>query len=354
MPVGFGIRAGALLRWGITLNSTLTAVAGLEVGHFTDPVNVTGCSVVLCRDGAVGGVDVRGGSPGTRETDLLRPGHRVDRLHAVLLSGGSAFGLDAASGVVRYLEENGIGYPAGPALVPIVSSAILFDLDLGNSKVRPGPEEGYAACLAASTGLVAQGSVGAGAGATVAKARGLERSVKSGIGSASLTLRGGATVAALVAVNAIGGIFDHRTGRLLAGPRISAGLDAGLEMEDPVEALFSQDGGEDSREDAGGGSSVLTNTTIGVVATDAALSREDANYLAALSHDGLALAIRPCHTLRDGDTMFAMATGRFPGPVDPVILGAAAVETTAAAVLNALRSATGLGGVPSLSDLGAE
>ena len=332
------------------MNSTLTAVAGLEVGHFTDPVNVTGCSVVLCRDGAVGGVDVRGGSPGTRETDLLRPGHRVDRLHAVSLSGGSAFGLDAASGVVRYLEENGIGYPAGPALVPIVSSAILFDLGLGNSKVRPGPEEGYAACLAAGTGVVAQGSVGAGAGATVAKARGLERSVKSGIGSASLTLRGGATVAALVAVNAIGGIFDHRTGRLLAGPRMSAGLDAGLEMEDPVEALFSQD----AREDAGGGSSVLTNTTIGVVATDAALSREDANYLAGLSHDGLALAIRPCHTLRDGDTMFAMATGRFPGRVDPVILGAAAVETTAAAVLNALRSATGLGGVPSLSDLGAE
>ena len=294
------------------------------------------------------GVDVRGGSPGTRETDLLRPGYRVDRLHAVVLSGGSAFGLDAASGVVRYLEENGIGYPAGPALVPIVSSAILFDLGVGNSKVRPGPEEGYAACLATSTGPVAQGSVGAGAGATVAKARGLERSVKSGIGSASLTLRGGATVAALVAVNAIGGIFDHRTGRLLAGPRMSAGLDAGLGMEDPVEALFRQDG----REDAGGGSGVLTNTTIGVVATDAALSREAVNYLAGLSHDGLALAIRPCHTLRDGDTMFAMATGRFPGPVDPVVLGAAVVETTAAAVLNALRSATSLGGVPSLRDLG--
>ena len=356
--MGFGIRSAALHCRGIVLNSTLTAVAGLEVGHFTDPVNVTGCSVVLCRDGAVGGVDVRGGSPGTRETDLLRPGYRVDRLHAVVLSGGSAFGLDAASGVVRYLEENGIGYPAGPALVPIVSSAILFDLGVGNSRVRPGPEEGYAACLATSTGPVAQGSVGAGAGATVAKARGLERSVKSGIGSASLTLRGGATVAALVAVNAIGGIFDHRTGRLLAGPRMSAGLDAGLEMEDPVEALFSQDGGrldggEDAREDAGGGSGVLTNTTIGVVATDAALSREAVNYLAGLSHDGLALAIRPCHTLRDGDTMFAMATGRFPGPVDPVVLGAAVVETTAAAVLNALRSATSLGGVPSLSDLGA-
>ena len=339
------------------MNSSLTAVAGLEVGHYTDPVNVTGCSVVLCRDGAVGGVDVRGGSPGTRETDLLRPGNRVDRIHAVLLSGGSAFGLDAASGVVRFLEENGIGHPAGPALVPIVSGAILFDLGVGNSRVRPGPEQGYSACLAANTGPVAQGSVGGGAGATVAKARGLERSVKSGIGSASLTLRGGATVAALVAVNAVGGIFDHHTGRLLAGPRISTGSDAGLEMEDPVEALFSQDGdqnaGEDSRENVGWGSSDLTNTTIGVVATDAALSREDANYLAGLSHDGLALAIRPCHTLRDGDTMFAIATGRFPGPVDPVVLGAAVVETTAAAVLNALRAATGLGGVPSLSDLGA-
>ena len=350
MPVGFGIRSGALLRWGIALNTTLTAVAGLEVGHFTDPVNVTGCSVVLCRDGAVGGVDVRGGSPGTRETDLLRPGHRVDRLHAVLLSGGSAFGLDAASGVVRYLEENGIGYPAGPALVPIVSSAILFDLGLGNSKVRPGPEDGYAACLAASTGPVAQGSVGAGAGATVAKARGLERSVKSGVGYASMTLRDGATVAALVAVNAYGGVFDHKSGRLLAGPRKSAELDSDLEMEDPVQALLTSYPGGASGQDA----PVLTNTTIGVVATDAALSREDANYLAGLSHDGLALAIRPCHTLRDGDTMFAMATGRFPGPVDPVVLGAAAVETTAAAVLNALRSATGLGGVPSLSDLGAE
>ncbi len=350
MPVGFGIQSGALLCWGIALNSTLTAVAGLEVGHYTDPVNVTGCSVVLCRDGAVGGVDVRGGSPGTRETDLLRPGHRVDRLHAVLLSGGSAFGLDAASGVVRYLEENGIGYPAGPALVPIVSSAILFDLGLGNSKVRPGPEDGYAACLAASTGPVAQGSVGAGAGATVAKARGLERSVKSGVGYASMTLRDGATVAALVAVNAYGGVFDHKSGRLLAGPRKSAELDSDLEMEDPVQALLTSYPGGAS----GQGAPVLTNTTIGVVATDAALSREDANYLAGLSHDGLALAIRPCHTLRDGDTMFAMATGRFPGSVDPVVLGAAAVETTAAAVLNALRSATGLGGVPSLSDLGAE
>ena len=299
----------------------------------------------------MGGVDVRGGSPGTRETDLLRPGYRVDRLHAVVLSGGSAFGLDAASGVVRFLEENGIGYPAGPALIPIVFQR--YPVRPGGGQFQGAPRPRRRLCRLRGSQY---GAGGAGLGGRRRRrhgsesAAGLERSVKSGIGSASLTLRGGATVAALVAVNAIGGIFDHRTGRLLAGPRMSAGLDAGLEMEDPVEALFRQDGSED----AGGGSGVLTNTTIGVVATDAALSREAVNYLAGLSHDGLALAIRPCHTLRDGDTMFAMATGRFPGPVDPVVLGAAVVETTAAAVLNALRSATSLGGVPSLSDLGAE
>ena len=322
------------------MNATLTAVAGLEAGHYTDLVNATGCTMVLCRDGAVGGVDVRGGSPGTRETDLLRPGHRVDRVHAVLLSGGSAFGLDAASGVVRFLEERNIGFKAGPAVVPIVSGAILFDLGLVNSKVRPGPDQGYAACVAATGEPVPQGTHGAGTGATVAKGRGLERSIKSGIGSASLALPGGATVAALVAVNAYGGIFDHRSGRLLAGPR----LEPGPGMEDPVEVLLGAGAVEENQE--------LANTTIGVVATDAVLTREDANFLAGVSHDGLALTIRPCHTIRDGDTMFALATGRFQQPVDLTVLGAAAVQVTAAAILNAVGSATGLGGVPSLYELG--
>lgn len=329
------------------MNATITAVEGLEAGHYTDPVNATGCTVVLCRDGAVGGVDVRGGSPGTRETDLLRPGHRVDRVHAVSLSGGSAFGLDAASGVVRYLEERDIGFRVGPAVVPIVSSAILFDLGLVSSRVRPGPDQGYAACVAATGDPVSQGNQGAGTGATVAKGRGLERSIKSGIGSASLALPGGATVAALVAVNAYGGVFDHRSGQLLAGPRRTTGPG----MEDPMEVLLEEilleEGAiEESRE--------LANTTIGIVATDAALTREDANYLAGVSHDGLALTIRPCHTIRDGDTMFTMATGRFQEPVDLTVLGAAAVHVTATAVLNAVRSATGLGGVPSLAELDAE
>ena len=343
-------------------NATITAVAGLEAGHYTDDANATGCTVVLCRDGAVGGVDVRGGSPGTRETDLLRPGRRVDLVHAVMLSGGSAFGLDAASGAVRYLEEKDIGFKVGTAVVPIVSSAILFDLGLINGKVRPGPDQGYAACEAATGEPLSQGSQGAGAGATVAKGRGLERSVKSGIGSASLVIPGGATVSALVAVNAYGGVFDHRSGRLLAGPRRKDGPG----MEDPVEILLADGAGEESQGSANttigtaAADAVLTeesqglaNTTIGIVATDATLNKEDANFLAALSHDGLAMTIRPCHTIRDGDTMFAMATGRFPGAIDLTVLGAAAVQVTARAVLNAVWSATSLGGVPSLAELGS-
>ena len=207
------------------LNGTITGVAGIEAGHYTDRANATGCTVLLCREGAVGGVDVRGGSPGTRETDLLRPSRRVDRLFAVVLSGGSAFGLDAASGVMAWLEEQGIGFRVNEdVIVPIVSSAILYDLGIITSKVRPGPEQGRAACLAASTAPMAEGSVGAGAGATVAKTGGPHRSVKGGIGSASLRLPGGAMVAAAVAVNAIGGIWDYSQGKLVAGP--------GVRMED--------------------------------------------------------------------------------------------------------------------------
>lgn len=324
------------------LNTTITAVTGLEAGHYTDLENATGCTVVICREGAVGGVDVRGGSPGTRETDLLRPGHRVDRVHAIILSGGSAFGLDAAGGVVRYLEEKGIGWEVGPVVVPIVSGAILFDLGLVNHKVRPGPEDGYQACLAAASQAMAEGCVGAGTGATVAKVGGRERAIKSGIGSASLKLANGATVSAVVAVNAYGGISDHRTGRLVAGPR----REGGAGFDDPVELLLAQDPGEEGAE--------LSNTTIGVVATDALLTREDANCLARISHDGLALTIRPCHTIRDGDTMFALATGHLKNdgrPMDLTVLGAAAVEVTALAVLRAVETATGLGGLPSIGEL---
>ncbi len=321
------------------LNQTITAVTGLEAGHYTDLEHATGCTVFLCRDGAVGGVDVRGGSPGTRETDLLRPVHRVEQVHAVVLSGGSAFGLDAASGVVAYLESQGIGFKVGPVVVPIVSSAILFDLGLITADVRPGPEAGRSACLAAGASPMAEGSVGAGTGATFAKLGGPERAVKGGIGSAAVTLSTGQTVAAAVAVNAVGGVWDYTNGQLLAGPRRAAGG-----FDDPVAMLLK---GE-SNAPAG-----PVNTTIGLVATDAQISKEDANYLARVSHDGLALSIRPCHTVRDGDTMFALATGHNQSPADLTALGAAAVEATAQAVLRAVRQATGLGGIPSIGELTA-
>ena len=323
------------------MNQTITSVTGLEAGHYTDLRNATGCTVFLCRAGAVGGVDVRGGSPGTRETDLLRPTYRVDQVHAVVLSGGSAFGLDAASGVVAYLETQGIGFRTGPkdspVLVPIVSSAILYDLGLISSQVRPGPEEGLSACLAASFDPMIEGSVGAGTGATVAKLAGAQRGIKGGIGSASITLTTGQTVAAAVAVNAVGGIWDYTDGKLIAGPRRAGGG-----FDDPVAMLI---------QDASDAPAGPVNTTIGLVATDAHITKEDANYLARVSHDGLALTIRPCHTVRDGDTMFAMATGRNESRLDLTALGAAAVEVTAQAVLRAVRYATGLGGIPAISEL---
>ncbi len=323
------------------MNSTLTSVSGLEVGHYTDLGNATGCTVILCRAGASGGVDVRGGSPGTRETDLLQPMRRVDRVHAVVLSGGSAYGLDAASGVMRYLEEEDIGVRVGRALVPIVASAILFDLNLVTDKVRPGPEEGYAAARAAGEDPVGEGTVGAGTGATVGKVLGPERAVKGGIGSAALTMPDGNTVAALVAVNAVGDVVDHRTGQLLAGPRRINRPG----MESAVKALLE---GDEAAKDA---TPPLSNTTIGVIATDATLTKEEANWLARVSHDGLALSIRPCHTPRDGDTMFAMATNHRHPPADLTTLGAAAVEVTAQAVIRAIETATGLGGIPAMSEL---
>ncbi len=323
------------------MNDTITSVPGIEAGHHTDLENATGCTVVICRKGAVGGVDVRGGSPGTRETNLLEPTRRVDQLFAVALSGGSAFGLDAASGVMAWLEELGIGFRVSPeVIVPIVSSAIIYDLGLVNSRVRPGPGDGRAACAAASTEPLAEGTVGAGTGATVAKTGGTPRAVKGGLGSAVIRFPGGTTVAAVVAVNSIGGIWDYTDGRLLAGPRRDDGT-----FDDPVGILLD---GTPAASPTG-----PVNTTIGVVATDAKLSREESNYLARVSHDGLAISIRPCHTIRDGDTMFAMATGESAAQVDLTSLGAAAVEATAQAVLRAVRRATGLGGIPSVSELDA-
>ena len=326
--------------------NTITDVPGIKLGHHSDPVSATGCSVIVCADGAVAGVAVRGGAPGTRETDLLRPGSLVDRVHAILLTGGSAFGLDAAAGVMRYLEERGIGYRLDAATVPLVPAAVLYDLNLVTHKVRPGPCEGYQACLAASNGGVEEGSVGAGTGATVGKALGLGRAVKGGIGTASLELPGGAIIGAVVAVNAYGGVVDHSTGLVVAAPR----RDDGTGFHDPIALLFA--------EDFATSGPATANTTIGVVATNVPLTREQAHYLAHTSHDGLALTIRPCHTVMDGDTIFTLATGKgeaAAGTTSPrslARLGAAAVEVVAQSVLRAVLMAEGLGGVPSVRELG--
>ena len=320
----------------------ITDVPGIRVGHYTNAEAATGCTVVLCEGGAVGGVDVRGSSPGTRETDLLRPMNNVSEAQAVLLSGGSAFGLNAAAGVVRYLEERGVGYPAGEGIVvPIVPAAILFDLRLITHRIRPGPDDGYAACLRATSGRVAEGSVGAGTGATVAKALGQPRSIKGGIGTSSLDLGGGVIAGAIVAVNSVGGVYDVDTGGLVAGPR----AEDGVTMLESLSLITTP--GYSRRPPP-----AATNTTIGVVATNARLTKEQANKLASVAHDGLALAVRPAHTMSDGDTLFALATGTAEGAPDMYRLCAAVALCTARAIANGVRAASGLGGVPSVGELG--
>ena len=306
---------------------SLVDVAGLAVGHHTRADRPTGCTVVLCPEGVVCGVDVRGGAPGTRETDLLKSENTVDRVHAVLLTGGSAFGLDAAGGVMRWLDEHGHGLQVGPARVPIVPAAVLFDLWVGDPRIRPGAETGYAACVAASTEPPAQGNFGAGLGATVGKTFGIARAMKGGIGSASLCA-GGHTVAALVAVNAIGDVLDAQ-GRVLAGAR----SEDGLRLADSQAALLA--GADASRVIAG------SATTIGVVATDAALSKAQATQFASLAHAGLARAVSPL-TANDGDTLFALATGASGRPADLSLLGTLAAEAVSRAIRNAVWAADGL------------
>ena len=319
----------------------ITDVAGLRVGHFTDARRPTGCSVVLCEQGAVAGVDVRGAAPGTRETDLLSSDNTVQQVHAVLLTGGSAFGLDAASGVMRWLDERGHGLTVGPARVPIVPAAVLFDLWLETpARIRPDADAGYAACVAASTDAPAQGSVGAGTGATLGKLFGIERAMKGGIGTASIRV-GAITVGALVAVNAIGDIIDPATGRAIAGARTPDGRG----LVDSTAAFMRGELPERLQ--------IGMATTIGIVATDAQLTKTQANKLATMAHDGLARTINPVHTLHDGDTMFALATGAAAKPGQMAVLGALAAEVTARAVLNAVRYATGLPGLPAMRDLGS-
>ena len=317
----------------------ITDVEGVRVGHYTDLEAATGCTVVLCEAGAVGGVDVRGSSPGTAETDVLRPLSRVQEVHGVLLSGGSAFGLGASSGVVRYLEEREVGHSIGNLVVPIVPAAILFDLGIVTSKVRPGPEDGYAACAAASSGPTPEGTVGAGTGATVGKLLGLERALKGGIGTASVNLGDGVFVGAIVAVNAIGGIVDPGTGSIVAGPRDGEGG-----MHDSVK-LITSPGFEGVKLPS------AANTTIGVVATSTRLDKIEANKLADVAHDGIALAVRPAHMMGDGDTMFAIGTGASEAVVGMDRLCAAATLSVSEAIVRAVRAADGIGGIPSVSEM---
>lgn len=319
---------------------SITDVPGVRVGHYTDTAAATGCTVVLCEDGAVGGVDVRGSAPGTRETDLLRPTTLVNEVHAALLSGGSAFGLAAATGVVRYLEAKRVGLQFGGATIPIAPSAILFDLSLVQGEIRPTADDGEAACINASDLPPAQGSVGAGTGATVGKMMGMERAMKGGIGSASVSLGEGVSVGAIVAVNAIGGVYEAATGRIIAGP-LSEDGNAMLDAMEVALALKSP----------GLQSVSATNTTIGIVATNAALNKEQANKLASAAQDGVALAVRPAHLMGDGDTMFALATGQSNAPFDMNRLLAASVICVSNAIVNAVTEAESLGGVPSVKDM---
>ena len=310
---------------------SLTDVAGIAVGHAAETGRATGCTVVLCPSGAVCGAAVRGGAPGTRETDLLRPENTVQLVHAVLLTGGSAFGLDAAGGVMRWLEERGHGLAVGPVRVPIVPAAVLFDLWLGDARIRPGAACGYAACVAAGTAPPAQGNAGAGLGATVGKLFGIQRAMKGGIGTASVPL-GGFRVGALVAVNAIGDVLGA-DGRVLAGARSADGAT----LLGATQALL-----------AGHGPTQMMAgmaTTIGVVATDALLSKAQATQLAAQAHHGLSRAVSPV-TVNDGDAFFALATGAAGRGGDISALGAMAAEAVARAIRNAVLAARALADPP--------
>jgi L-aminopeptidase/D-esterase-like protein len=295
-------------------------ISGVRVGHWTDLDAATGCTVVLCEQGALAGVDVRGAAPATRETDLLRPGSLVGRAHAVLLTGGSAFGLAAATGVMQFLEEHAVGFPTAAGRVPIVPAAALFDLSLGRADVRPDAAAGYAACQAASAS-VAEGCVGAGTGATVAKIGGPGGAIKSGIGCAVRALPDGTLVGAVLAVNAVGSVYEPSTGQVVAESR----------TPNAAARLFPG-----------------TNTTIGVIVTTAPLDAGGINRLATVGHDGLALAIRPAHTQYDGDTLFALCVPPADAVMpDLVALGYAASQVVAEAVVRAIRAASPLHGVPS-------
>jgi L-aminopeptidase/D-esterase-like protein len=312
-------------------------IQGLRIGQITDYHHRTGCTVVLADEGAVAGVDVRGGAPGTHGTDALRPENLVDRLHAVVLTGGSAFGLAAVHGVMRYLRERNRGFVTGYGVVPIVTGAVVFDLGLNRSEHLPDAEMGYQACLTVSPEVEVQGCVGAGAGATVGKLFGLARAMKGGQGFASLATRYGLKLWALAVVNAFGDVRDPDTGRLLAGVR----TEDGTGLADTTVCLSGM-------ERLGG--FISQNTVLGVVATNATLDRAQATRVAQMAHDGIARAVIPAHTLYDGDTVFALCTGGLTD-VEVTVVGALAAQLLAQAIVNAIRHAVGVEGLPAARDL---
>ncbi|MCX6034780.1 MAG: P1 family peptidase [Chloroflexi bacterium] len=326
-------------------NNAITDIPGIEVGQAQHDEALTGCTVILCRKGAVGGVDVRGSAPGTRETDLLNPINLVDKVHAVVLAGGSAFGLDAASGVMKYLAEQKIGYGLCATRVPIVPAAILFDLGLGKSSRHPDPEMGYAAVSAAQAGPVAEGNVGAGTGATLGKIFGMAGAMKSGLGTASIEIGGGVVVGAIVAVNAFGDVLDPATGQIIAGARPAKlgpiKLGGSGQFADTLKVMQTLTGRTILNFATGG------NTVIAVVATNARFDKSQATKVAQMAHDGLARAVRPAHTMLDGDTIFALATGRKKADVSTV--GAYAAEALAQAIVRAVKMAKPAGGLPAIS-----
>jgi L-aminopeptidase/D-esterase-like protein len=328
------------------LKNAITDVPGILVGHAQDEAALTGCTVILCEKGAVGGVDQRGGAPGTREVDALHPMHLVNKIHGIVLAGGSAFGLEAATGVMRYLEERDVGFDTHIVRVPIVPAAILFDLGIGKSDVRPDAAMGYLACQNASSDPPGEGNFGAGTGATVGKILGVGQCMKSGIGTASVEIGAGVIVGAIVAVNAFGDIIDPSTGKIIAGARSKdvGPLHIGAPgfFADTMQVMQTLIGrtilGFGSRE----------NTVIGVVATNAKLDKEATNKVAQMAHDGLARTVRPAHTMLDGDTIFAISTGEH--TADMNIVGAYAAEVFAQAILRAVRMAKPIAGIPAISE----
>ena len=316
----------------------ITDVPGISAGHYTDTGAATGCTIVLCESDVVGGVDVRGAAPGTLETDMLRPMTLLPDIHGVMFCGGSLFGLQSAFGAVCFLEERGSGVEFAGILVPRVAGAAVFDLNVGQD-VRPGIEEGYAACVLAGTSPIDEGSLGAGTGASVAKVSDMGHAVKGGVGTASIALGGGLMIGAVVGVNALGGIVDPDAGRLVAGPRVGA---RGA-MVSAVDVMIASD--------EAGGKPSQGNTTIGVVATNATLTKEQTNKLAAVAQDGIALAVRPAHTMGDGDTMFAIATGGMQIETHMDRLLAAVAVVTSRAIISGVRKTVGLQELPAVSDL---